>query len=191
MKRNLPVQKVYFILVAFVFILSSCSTWHYKIPRVSVDVDKTVYHNPGKVHSSDLTVTSRSNTMESKNELETENLSTVADASTSVQLNVEDHKKSKTFFKETTKTKRMDPSFSEKLKNDHSLLQVKDVEKTALSGWLRIMIILFAVGLLLVIIGAILSAVFLGGLWWLFYMIGSLCILAGCVVLVLGLLGIM
>jgi ABC-type multidrug transport system fused ATPase/permease subunit len=87
-------------------------------------------------------------------------------------------------------------SFTNKVKENSKLMDIKDVKKSALAKWVIIMIILFAVGLLFLI----LAFVFLYAgiltyatlfLYYIFLIIGLLCIAGGGVVLTLGLMGVM
>ncbi len=171
------------MVVLLMMVLSSCSTWHYHHARVRIDVDQTNRINEVKINSTQLAAVEDPTNESSiaRNEIsiaekKVVDQSPVINTDASTLTNYEDGNQATSF---------------EKQMSTHHLLKVSKVEKTSLSGWMRIMIILFAVGLLLIILGAIFSAVLPGGFWWFFYLIGSLCIIAGFVILVLGLLGIM
>lgn len=170
-------------LFGILFLLSSCSTWHYKHARVKIDADDAItVEEPSPV--APLTIVANSETAPQQAEMDqSADISSplkeqIKIAPGSNRLQHKDQSKSSGYF-------------VQKFNQGKHLFKVNEVEKTQLANWLKIMIILFAVGLILLILGAIFSAVIFGGFWWFFYLFGSLCILAGCIVLVLGLVGVM
>lgn len=180
----------YSLIFGILFLMTSCSTWHYKNPRVSIDMDQQVQNKPMKEHPNNPDVLLEADDAVYVSTITEENIAKEysqvpgemsIDAKKNNSLN-EEVKSSNTIIGE---------KYSSFHKVKHKTYKVKHAEKTALSGWLRIMIILLAVGLVLLILGAIFSAVLFGGFWWFFYLIGSLCILAAAIVLLLGLLGVM
>lgn len=69
--------------------------------------------------------------------------------------------------------------------------QLQSPDHTQLSNWLKIMIILLAVGVAVLITGIILAYGVGGPIGPVFYLIGALLILAGLIVMILGLVGVM
>lgn len=69
--------------------------------------------------------------------------------------------------------------------------QLQSPYHTHLSNWLKIMIILLAVGVAVLITGIILAYGIGGPIGPVFYLIGALLILAGLIVMILGLVGVM
>jgi hypothetical protein len=196
MKSYISLSKWSFILVGAIFLLSSCNKWHYNHPRVKVDLDQ-----PNEVNEATAFPQQRSVTTEVP---ENDGM-TVIQPSTTEVASVEKESKNtpvSTPHQSPIKHKKEGPvkhkkeskspfSFIKKLNNGEHLFKVNEVEKADLSGWVRIMVILFVVGFIMVIIGIFLSVFLYPGFWWLFYFFGSLCILAGFIVLILGLVGVM
>ncbi len=187
-------------MLGFMFILYSCSPWHYNNPRVKVDkqqVNLVQNESEPVMDTKELTVTFQSIEMEKKSVVidnPEENSEVVASVSNNkinppVKIKIKDI----TPVKHTKlKKNRPDtPSYTERFKEKSEVFQVQDVEKTMMHGWLRWMILLFVIGIILIVMGAIFSVLFFGLLWWLFYFFGSLCILAGFIVLILGLVGVL
>jgi len=176
--------------------LSSCSTWHYNTPRIKVDrsteIDMASKNEP---KDSVATITAQSNDVEnSVRETAEINNQTASTETSVVTADVVKHKTKVLPVKSTQikKEKKGIKYFTQKLMKDinQQLFKVKDVGKTAASGWVRIMIILFVVGFILILVGIFLS-VFLGGpFWWLFYGFGALCLLAAFIILILVLVGL-
>ena|SRR5688572_20442388 len=84
--------------------------------------------------------------------------------------------------------------YTKKLKENSKLLDVKDTKKSQMARWLLLMIIFLGVGLLLIILAVIFTFTYSYGLYvmaTIFYIIGSLLIVAGLVFMVLGLTGVM
>ncbi len=175
---------LFFISLLLIY---SCNTWTYQHPRVRVEKMpdmETTERLP--VPKADLL----------PRHIEEEKLALKSEEKV-VALNEapsrSDNTRSKTADVTTTKHKTIKDQVVKhhNYKSDYHLNKVKQTQKTALSGWLKIMIILFVVGVVLIVIGAILAFAVGHGVWWIFYALGGLCILAGCIVLLLGLLGVM
>ena len=186
MKRNLTITKLMIALIGLT--LTSCSTWHYQHSRVSVEREKTTTVTIEPTSAVSMITSPTDKVIENgKVELNTINNSTIdKNKSENISLAKTDTKKSPVVTK--TPVKSFIDHFIKKQNND--LHKVKKVEKEAFSGWVRIMIILFVVGFLLILIGIFLSVFIFGGFWWLFYTFGALLIIAGFIVLILGLLGL-
>lgn len=200
MKSYITFTKISFILVAAICLLSSCNKWHYDYPRVKVDLNQANELNQAEAIPQIQPVTTE-DPMD-------DGMTTVLQPTTKEVAYVETNKQEQTAPVTTAEHKapvkaKKDPStkaqdnkkpfsFIQKLMNDgDKLFKVNEVEKSAVTGWVRIMIILFVVGFILVLIGIFLSVFLHPGFWWLFYFFGALCILAGFIVLILGLVGIM
>jgi len=81
--------------------------------------------------------------------------------------------------------------FSEQVKKKSKLMDVKEVEKAQLAGYLRLFIILLVVALVFIIM-AVLFNVLLGYLFWYIFMIlGAIALIAALLILILGLTGLM
>ena len=171
--------------LGMVLFLTSCTSWHYKHARIKIEPQNGI---PVEETSNIAPVTPSMVEAATENSVVSPSLNEQASISTDMVAN-------KNTIPQNAQLKHKQKAdanyYVQKFDQGRHLFKVKQVENTQLSGWLKIMIILFAVGLILVIFGAIFSAVFFGGFWWFFYLIGSLCILAGFVVLVLGLVGVM
>ncbi len=187
--------------VLVVLAISSCSPWHYNHPRIAVDKQQTVLlqkETTPEVESNQVFTTCEMLALENEaldvTKPTEENSSEIA----SVDKNVittpsNDHIKNVVPVKQSKlkKNKSKTVSYTERFKEKSQVFEVQDVEKSTLSGWVRIMVILFVVGFILLLFGIFFS-IFLHGLfWWLFYMFGAMCILAGFIVLILGLVGVM
>jgi len=81
-------------------------------------------------------------------------------------------------------------SFTNKVKDNSKLMDVKDVKKSNMEKWLLIMIILLAVGLVFLILGVVLTFAVFSPIGWIFYIIGALCWTGAGIVLILGLTGV-
>jgi hypothetical protein len=189
MKSYICVTKISFILVAAICLLSSCNKWHYDYPRVKVDLNQANELDQTEAVPQIQPVTS---------EIPADNGTVVQpSANESVSVEADQHQQQAPVaveHKSPVKAKKEAKkpfSFIQKLMDGDRLFKVNEVEKSALTGWVRIMIILFVVGFILVLVGIFLSVFLHPGFWWLFYFFGSLCILAGFIVLILGLVGIM
>ena len=199
MKTHTKITKVMVVLVSLTFILSSCSPWHYKNVRVKVDTEKTDLNIAFAEAPKNIseTVTAQSVYLESETSATPQENNALVSTDKSVVTASEVKKESKIYPSQKAKVKVVKIKKEKKgimyftkqiMKNQ--LFKVKDVEKTALSGWIRIMVILFVVGFILLLIGIFLSIFLSGPFWWLFYAFGSLCILAGFVILILVLVGL-
>jgi hypothetical protein len=194
MKKNIILTKSLVVAISLTFILSSCSSWHYQHSRVSVD------HN--KVISLPVEVSTPLQyeiiPMNNKVELNTKEHTKVTNVKSKNVDRVKNISKTYpvTTTPVTTKTsstpkKSIMAVFTDNIKKIGKAFQApKTIEKSALSGWVRIMVILFVVGFILLLIGIFLSVFIYGGFWWLFYTFGALCILAGLIVMILGLVGL-
>jgi hypothetical protein len=180
-------------------VLSSCSSWHYNHPRVQVDqqrndqpqIQQTQIPQDGNTTTTTAEILNNESTAPEVNVVATnEEASTVKSVpvvnkkSRSLDKSVPQKK----VVKKETKGKGF---FFEKFVKNNKLFKVKSVEKSAVTGWVRLMIILFAIGFIMCLIGIFLSVFLHPGFWWLFSFFGGLCILAGFIVLILGLVGIM
>ncbi len=194
MKRRLTLTKSILAIVGLTFILSSCSSWRYNNPRVSVEKETTPYVNQEVVLPVQLAASPEADVMEDRilehGTVNDPRLSNTYPGNT--QLTNENKQNSPVVLtinhaKNNTSLKL----FSDHVKRqgNHSC-KTKSVEKTALSGWVRIMVLLFVIGFILLLVGIFLSVFIYGGFWWLFYAFGALCILAGFVILILGLVGL-
>lgn len=192
MKRNLTMTMVLFAIIGLT--LTSCSSWRYNNPRVSVDKQTVIYTKPTNDAPKELSASSDDKMVE-ESKTETRNTEVVTNLSSKPNKPVAirtTHRKAPMLVK--TNTEKSKPAFEVladlfKKKADN-VNKTKHVEKAAASGWVRIMIILFVVGFILLLIGIFLSVFVSGGFWWLFYAFGALCIFAGIIVLILGLLGL-
>lgn len=183
MKRNITLTKSLIVAICFTLVLSSCSSWHYKHSRVSVDRDKAI-SLPIATVPVELAVIPVENkiTLMEKTELS-------ANPKKADQVN--NNKTSGEVKTNSTQGKSQMNIFTDHIKKIGKAFEApKTVEKSALSGWVRIMVILFVVGFILLLIGIFLSVFIYGGFWWLFYTFGALCILAGLIVMILGLVGL-
>jgi hypothetical protein len=189
MRSYISFTKLSFLLLGSIVFLSSCSSWHYHQPRVRVDLDQAneLTQAPAAIQTP---LTSEAPATVQQEPVLPSN-SDVASIETQTQANAIPATKAHKVPAKTKKEKKDPFSFIQKLKDDHQLFQVQDVEKTAMANWVRIMIILFVVGFVFLIVGIILTVTIFGGLWWIFYVLGSICILAACIILILGLVGVM
>jgi hypothetical protein len=174
--------------------LSSCSNWNYKHPRVRTESDKVDYVDanadlpnkladslsPNLVSDKSITNPVIFHNRGNQNKTEYFNNKKTNDSKSGSIKNV-DNKLAKSPFTFITKIHRV---------QHDKMAKAKSVKKEGASGWVRIMIILFVVGLILLLIGIFLTVFISGAFWWLFYGIGALLILAGVIVLILGLLGL-
>jgi hypothetical protein len=191
MKHSITITKTIIAMIGFTFMLTSCSTWRYnKQPRVRIEAEV--------IPSDDIQTDSREminpSTIltEKKTESTLENNTTIKYGEQENLQHTKVNKRKNPFVGSIT---HKTPSFFKLMadqfkKHDKQVCKAKDAEKTALSGWVRIMIILFVVGFILLLIGIFLSVFIFGGFWWLFYAFGALLILAGFIILILGLLGL-
>jgi hypothetical protein len=90
-----------------------------------------------------------------------------------------------------TNKKANHDAFTKKAKDNSKLMDVKDVKKSALEKWVLIMIILYAVGIVFLILAFVfLFALYSYALYYVFLIIGVLCLLAASIILPLGLAGV-
>lgn len=192
MKRNLTMTKIMIAIIGLT--LTSCSSWRYNNPRVSVDKQNTIIAEPTSDAPHEVAAASYDNVAgESKTEMKaTPRTSTISNKSTKPVLVRTPAKKSSVVANvNVEKHKSIFDVFGDRLnKKTDQVNETKDVERTKASGWVRIMIILLVVGLILLLIGIFLSVFVTGAFWWLFYAMGGLFILAGLIVLILGLVGL-
>lgn len=200
MKHILRSSRYILMITIFAMVFTSCSTWHYNHPRVQVDQPK---NDAPQIDQALLPQEGNATTTTSEILKNDESLPEVNVVATSEEASIEKsapvlNKKSKSLEKSipqknkvVKKEKKSNGSFFEKLFKPDQLFKVKEVEKSAVTGWVRLMIILFVVGFILCLMGIFLSVFLHPGFWWLFSFFGGLCILAGFIVLILGLVGIM
>ncbi len=197
MKKCIQIREAIIVLVCLTFVLSSCSPWRYNYPRTKVDIEQSnEAQNLKDKQTNDVSTTcteSASNEYIKSAAGEPEELSVGTSEETTVELTPARTASSSVDHSANTQENGTIVGWlTEKLgKEPQKLLKAQEVEKTALSGWVRIMIILFVVGFILLVVGILLSVLLHPGFWWLFYMFGVLCILAGFIVLILGLVGVM
>jgi len=196
MKYIIQIERSRWILAIFLIGFCSCSTWHYKNPRVKVEIERpnvdliSIEESKAAAETS----TSQSIMMENVVPAAIEPSAEVASNEKTIALSSNNENRKINFPDKQSKIKKGKFGlflFTEKIIDQSRLFKAKDVQKSALSGWLRLMIIFFAVGLILIVTGAIFSVFIHGGVGWLFYLFGSLCILAGFIFLILGLVGVM
>ncbi len=187
MKRNLTITKVLIGVIALT--LSSCTSWRYQHSRVSVDREKTINIATTPNSLAEIASTPSDKVIETgKMEQTTSTVSLVSSKkSNNIALDQKADQKTPLMTKSKTPIKHLVDQFKKHTDATH---QVKHVEKSAASGWVRIMIILLVVGFILLLIGIFLSVFVSGAFWWLFYALGGLLLLAGLIVLILGLLGL-
>jgi hypothetical protein len=201
MKHSTNIIKTLIAVIAISFFFTSCSPWHYKNPRVRIDrQDPAVQEEVSNKDIQTESVTSQAIDIEKASILkdsikQKESLNTEVASIDHKKVELSVTKKSAQHMpaqkRVSKKTTKMSGNFFERALKSQPFFKVKDVEKSALSGWVRIMVILFVVGFILVILGILLSVFLYPGFWWLFYFLGTLCILAGFIVLILGLVGVM
>ncbi len=193
MIRNFTITKAVIGLISLTFILSSCSTWHYNNPRVRVDKQNSTYPNNEIEEPAELAAIPWAEGMEDKkaeHTLAVDSTKNRVNTDISYVENMNDQKLPSEASANYTKSKTPLNLFSDLIKTPHKIFKAQQVEKNALSGWVRIMVILFVVGFILLLIGIFLSVFIYGGFWWLFWTFGALCILAGFIILILGLVGL-
>jgi len=192
MKRN---HIITIVLIALVGLsLNSCSSWRYQNPQGNIAQPSPPENriSPDQVVDVDPVQTSAVN---ETGEFEPKTIGDPVakkNTPTITRLRKVNEKKSTPgLITHNTKGKSFFSDFLEhrKMLND-KVGKADHVEKAALSGWVRIMIILFVVGLILILIGIFLSIFISGPFWWLFYAIGALFIVAGFIILILGLVGL-
>lgn len=182
------------ILLLATLLFYSCSSWHYQHPRVKTDSDGSDMEMGSIDRSKTISeiVTVQSVKIENSGAYKSDLNAEVVSTEKMVIISPVMKKETKVLSSQSTKTK-MDKKgtgyYTQKVMDDHYLLKVKEVEKSTLVGWVRIMIILFVVGFIFLLMGIFFS-IFLHGVWWMFSMLGSLCILAGFIILILGLVGL-
>lgn len=185
MKSNLTITKVLIGIIALT--LSSCSSWRYQHSRVSVDREKTT--NVATAPNSTVEVETASNDKVIEGGKMEVNSINYNHSTKSDKVNSNNNNTIKLPLGAKTKSPINDIVDHFK-KHSNAAHQVKNVEKSTASGWVRIMIILLVVGFIVLLIGIFLSVFVSGAFWWLFYALGGLLLLAGLIVLILGLLGL-
>lgn len=202
MKSLNSIRKYGLALLAMMVMLTAANAQsRYKhVPRVKVD----------KKYNEKVTIKEKKNTATTTTAsyMEVEKTNTVAETpvittseNTTVVSNTEEvvvvNNKTKTVVKHKpvvkTNKKANHDAFTKKAKDNSKLMDVKDVKKSAMEKWVLIMIILYAAGILFLI----LAFVFLYtltytaiGLYYAFLILGLLCLLAASIILPLGLAGV-
>jgi hypothetical protein len=187
------------MMVSFLIIaLTSCSTWHYNHSRVQVDkqkndepqIEQTQIPQDGNVTTTTAEILNNEQASPELNVAAANQEVSIEKSIPVIEHKTKAIKKSAPTVKEV-KGKKEGNFFTRQISKITKLFKVQDVEKSAVTGWVRLMIILFAIGFIMCLIGIFLSVFLHPGFWWLFSFFGGLCILAGFIVLILGLVGIM
>jgi len=194
--KSIITNKFTVAVAALMLTLCSCTSWHYNHPRVKVDANRTqdvAYSKPAE-NTTASQIQEENVTVPNQENVELTVASTEKTLATDTKVKENKAPVVKT-VKAKTKTGKADKfnlfSYTKKLVSESKLLKVKDVEKSAISGWLRLFILFIVIGFILIIIGVILSVVVPGPIWWIFYLFGALLIVAALIILILGLVGIM
>lgn len=181
-------------LIGVGLILSSCNNWHYKHPRVRIDINREIEkENEAKKTNDDFSVEPLVSIKEEESIKNDSNQK--VNTSHFITYKKKSMNKESSTHQINTQKKKAVSYFSfmadQIQKQKSSIREAKSVEKQAMAGWVRIMIILFAIGLILLLVGVFLTIFVSGAFWWLFYGLGALLILAGFIILILGLIGVL
>ncbi len=187
-------------LLAMMLMLTAANAQsRYKhVPRVKVDRKYTEKVTVKEKKSANTTTTAFIN-VEENNTVATETPVVTSTENTTVASTTEDvvivNNKTNNVVKHNKvvkNNKKADrDAFTNKVKDNSKLLDVKDVQKTAMEKWVLIMIILYAVGIVFLILAFVfLYAIFSAALYYVFLIIGLLCLLAASIILPLGLAGV-
>jgi hypothetical protein len=190
--KHTTITKTCIALIGFAFMLTSCSTWRYnKQQRVRIETE-AIPSDDTHIYPSEM-----SNPVTTSTEKE---IKLIPEKNTTVtygeQKKIDPIKvnKQKPLVVKSIKDNKTPSTFQlladHFKRHDKKVCKAQDVEKTAASGWVRIMIIFFVVGFILLLFGIFLSIFIFGPFWWLFYAFGGLLILAGFILLILILLGL-
>lgn len=176
---------------------SSAQVRYRHVPRVKVDGQKSAKRTvrEEKIVSSTTSIFENEEAADMKTAYEPQvNIENTSIVSTSDEILVADIKttsvvKHKGALKNNKKSGR--DLFTQKVKENSKLMDVKDVKKTNMEKWLICMIILYAFGLIFMIVAFIFLAYsyFYLTLSYVFIIIGAVCLLAASIMPLLGLTG--
>ncbi len=203
MKSLNSIKNYALALLALTFMLTAANAQsRYKhVPRVKVEGKKT--EKMATKEKATVTPAATTTTAEYINVDENKAVATVPTtssdntsvASTSENVVVVDHKTTTSANKVVKNNKKADKgSFTQKLKENTKLMDVKEVKKSNLERWLLIFIILISAAVLFLILAIVFSVALyyttavLGLIFWIF---AGLCFLGAFIVLILGLTGVM
>lgn len=185
MKRNLAIIKVLIGLVGLT--LTSCSAWRYNTPRVSVDREKAMYVNTATNVPIAMLTTQNHLKENGKIDLGSINKVNISKPVSNITPKVKVNSANSETSIQHLKNNSPLHLFAKQVRNKKPC-KIEHAEKATATGWVRIMIIFFAVGLILLLVGIFLSVFLFGPFWWLFYALGSLLILAAIIILILVLI---
>ena len=200
MKSLSSIKNYGLALIAMTLMLTAANAQsRYKThPRVKIGKNETQKVDINQEKTTPVTTTAQFIQVEENNAVAVENSTPATEnvtvASTSQEVVVVNHKTTSVVkHPEMIKAKKKadKQAFTDKVKNNSKLLDVKDVKKTNMETWLLIMIILYAAGLVFIILGVVFTFTLFGPLGLIFYIIGALCLIAASIVLILGLTGVM
>jgi hypothetical protein len=199
MKSFNSLKKFGLALVAMTLMLTAANAQaRYKhVPRVKIDKTPAVatVQEQKATNTTTTQIMNVSETNVATNEAITpaiENNSTVASSTEEVVIADFKTKTVVQHNKIVKNNKKADQNvFTNKVKNNSKLMDVKDVKKTNLERWLLIFIILMAVGIVFLILAFVfLFALYSLALYYVFLIIAVLCLIAAGVILPLGLAGV-
>lgn len=184
--------KKYSIIILLLFIISPIANAQsrYKHPRVKVD----------KVYTEEKPVSSRKNEviipLETKivpvvenNSIEPTGVATI----TSEEIVLNDEKKSTTKIPQVEKKvkKANKDAFTQKVKQESKLMEVKDVKKTAIIGYLLWFIIVLLLGIALFVLAFVFLGIIAYSLYYVFLVFGIVGLAIALFILIFGLAGIL
>lgn len=199
MKSLNSIRKYGLALLAMMVMLTAATAQsRYKhVPRVKVDKKYSKVTNT-ETKVAPTTTASYVNVEETNTVAETPVVN--ASENTTVASNTEEvvvvNHKTKAVVKHKmvkTNKKANHDAFTKKGKDNSKLMDVKDVKKASMEKWVLIMIILYAAGILFLILAFVFLYTLYAsgvGLYYAFLIIGLLCLLAASIILPLGLAGV-
>ncbi len=187
MKKNYFIKRTVLVLMTILVMLPvlTAQSRYRHVPRVKVDKTKS-FEKP--IITNKATIDLEPEILVTE-EVKPNTLTEVATTSTSdVVISKEKISTPIKFHSVKKNQKANKDAFTERVKQEGKLLQVKDVKKTNLIGFILWFIIVLALAVVLVVLAFILLGALAFSLWYIFLIIGGAVLVLAIILLILGLI---
>lgn len=187
MKKNYFIKRTVLVLMTLLVMLPALTAQsrYRHVPRVKVDKTRAI-EKP--LEKTQVIIDIEPETIIA-NEVEPITLTEVATTTSNEVVIVKERDHTTIPFHSIKKSQKANKdAFTERVKQESKLLQVKDVKKTNLIGFILWFIIVLALAVVLVVLAFILLGALAFSLWYIFLIIGGAVLVLAIILLILGLI---